>query len=420
MKATTVFLARVSDGKGNFPFQPIEIKKGRPVAPENATSYYARYSGVRPNGSTGRIVTPLGSNLDEAYVSFLNLEAANKARRSGLEVSPAIFPQGKSSLADGITEYLENSASIGNDEDTLGAKDRTLHSFQQVAAANGVVTIEALKDPKIGKRVLLAYLGWMRKHLATQKTEGTRPENTYHKRMSVLGAFLKQQGIQIKKAVNAGPADTGLLDHSEFPKYKGRKATKYSKTTIQGLLAAANVDESDLIQFFLFTGFRDEEVAYAEWSDVNFSDRSINVHAKPQTATRPWTWKPKDDESRAVDIPLSADFVNRLKARQKRYAAAKCNLIFPSGACKPDNNLLRRIRAVAKRANVTQPVTLHKFRRTFGSYIAKAYGIEMARQCLGHSDIATTQLYLSADGDDSQEVRDTIGNVQAEYLGASA
>ena len=109
-----------------------------------------------------------------------------------------------------------------------------------------------------------------------------------------------------------------------------------------------------------------------------------------------------------------------MKARQKRYAAQKCALIFPSGVCKPDEHLLRRVRAVAERANITQPITLHKFRRTFGSYIAKAYGVEMARQCLGHSDITTTQGYLAADGDDAKELHETIGNVQAEYLTARA
>lgn len=420
MQPKTVFLARVNSGEGKFDFVPVEIKKGRPVAPENATSYYARYSGVRANGSTGRIVTPLGSNLDEAYIAFLNLEVANKARRSGLEVNPVILPQGKSSLADAITEYLENSASIGNSENTQDGKKRTLEEFQQVAAENGVITIEAMKDPKIGRRVLLAYLAWMPKHLATQKVDSKRPENTYHKRMRLLSAFLKQQGIQMKKAANAGPGDAGLLSHHEAPKYKDAKPKKYSAATIQSFLAVSDIDETDLIQFFLFTGFRDEEVAYMEWSDIDFENRTINIHAKPQTATRPWTWKPKDGESREVDIPLSKEFVQRLKARQKRHAAAKCNLIFPSGVCKPDNNLLRRVQDVAERANYTQPVGLHKFRKTFGSYIAETYGIEMARLCLGHADIETTQRYLAADSDDQKQLRDTIGDVQAKYLGATA
>ena len=151
---------------------------------------------------------------------------------------------------------------------------------------------------------------------------------------------------------------------------------------------------------------------------MNFSDRSINVHSKPRTQTRPWAWKPKDDESRSIDIPLSAEFIDRLKARQKRHALAKCALIFPSGACKPDNNLLRRVCKVAKRASITQPITLHKFRRTFGSYVSRAFGIEVARQCLGHSDIQTTQGYLAADSGDTQRLKDTIGTVQGEYLKA--
>jgi integrase len=423
MKATTVFMARMTKtktsekGKEYFPLVPVEIKRDRPVKNDLYSSYYARYSGIRKDGTRGRIVEPLGDDIDTAYVQFLNIDTAQKQIRAGHTPSftGSVLSE-KNSIDDAIEQYLEDCKSVGNDTDTLGSKRRTLESFRAVAAQGGVITMEALKDPKVGRKVLLDYMRWMTANLATYQVDGNRPENTRHTRMRRLGGFLKQFGIKIKKAYAAGPDDTGLLRHEEFPKYKGRKATKYSRTTIQSLLKEANEDEADLIQFFLFTGFRDAEVGHIEWSDVNMVDHSINVHAKPKTTTRPWTWKPKDDESREEDIPLSKEFIDRMKNRKKRYAEQNCPLIFPSGVCKPDNNLLRRVRDVAKRAGVSQAITLHKFRRTFGSYIAKAYGIEMARKCLGHSDIATTQGYLTADGDDSKEVRETISAVQSEYV----
>ncbi len=420
MEAKTIFLARVSNGAGKFPFVPVKIKRDKPVAPQNATSYYARYSGIKKDGTRGRIVMPLGDNIETAYTTFLNLDTAQRQIRAGQKPTftgiATMVPAGETLLTEAIEQYLEDSKSVGNDEDTLGSKKRVLTSFQEIAAQRGVVTIEALKERKTGRKILLDYLRWMQENLQTYSVDGMRPENTRYTRMRRLGGFLKQHGIKIKKDHHAGPDDPGLLAHDEFPKYRGRKATKYSKITILTLLKKASEDESDLIQFFLFTGFRDEEAAHVEWTDLNFADRSINVHAKPRTALRPWTWKPKDDESREVDVPLSKEFVNRMKARKKRMAEQKCALIFPSSVCKPDNHLLRRVRAVARRAGITQTITLHKFRRTFGSYIAKAYGIETARQCLGHSDIATTQGYLAADSDDAQEVRETIGDVQAEYM----
>ena len=410
MVAKVTLLARVKNGE-NYIFKKVEIKRGRPVAPANATTYYLRYS---DNGR--RKVEAVGAQIDAAYVAFQNKERNMSRQRAGLLPLTNDIAATDTLLADAIEEYLDNAQKAGNDSDTVAIKKRALEDFQQVAATNGVLTIDRLRDAKTGKRIVLAYLDWMRKNIRTVKTGGTRPENTHHARLQKVSAFLKQHGIKLKKDAHAGSGDNGLLDHSEFPKYKGKKATKYSPAIIQAMMAVANIDEADLIQTFLVSGFRDEEVAHLEWSDVNFTDGSINVHTKAKTTTRLWTWKPKDNESRSVDIPLSADFLDRLKARQKRYASSKCALIFPSGVCKPDNNLLRRVRKVAKRAGVTQPITLHKFRRTFGSYIAEAYGVEMARQCLGHSDIATTQSYLSADTEDAKKVRDTIGNVQAKYF----
>ena len=163
-------------------------------------------------------------------------------------------------LSDAIEEYLETAKKVGNDADTVAIKKRALEDFQQVAAANGCITVDALKDAKAGKRIVLAYLDWMRKNIRTVKTGGTRPENTHHARLMKLSAFLKQHGIKLKKDAHAGSNDKGLLEHSEFPKYKGRKATKYSAATVQAMMAAANVDEADLIQTFLVSGFRDRKL----------------------------------------------------------------------------------------------------------------------------------------------------------------
>jgi integrase len=421
MRAKVVMVARVKRSKGSFPFVPVEIKNDRPVPPKGATSYYARYSGVRKDGSRGRIVLPLGDNLETAYIAFLNVETAHKSQRAG--VAPPIpirvdAPTDDTSLANAIDEYLAEAEAIGNDADTLGSKERVLHSFQAVAVANGVVTIEAMKDVKKARKALLAYLSWMQDELQTKAIDGARRENTFYTRMRRLGHFLRQHGIKIKKSYGAGPDDTGVLRQEEFPKYKGRAPKKYSKTTIRQLLAEADVDEADLIQFLLFTGFRDEEAAHAEWSDINFTDHSINVYSKPRTAARPWSWSPKDDESREESIPLSKEFVARMKARRDRIKSEHCALIFPSGVCKPDNHLLRRVRDVAKRAGVEQTIGLHLFRKTFGSMVAQRFGIETARKYLGHSKISTTQGYLAADSDDAQTVKAAIGNLQAEYLPA--
>jgi integrase len=411
MRAATVLLARLSTPP--YKFIPVTIKRDRPEPPTKPVSgYYARYSGPKPNGTRGRIVTPLGSNLETAYAALLNIDTAQKQIRAGQTPSftgvATMVPAGETLLTDAVVEYLKTCEAIGNSSETIGHKTRALNSFCEVCFANGVSTVDALRDVKTARRVLLAYLSWMKDNLEMMNIDGARPENTRYARMRRLGAFLKQQNIKIKKDQNSSPSDPGLLAAHEFPKYKAKTPTKYSKETMAQWLKTATVDEADLIWFFLATGFRDDEVAHCEWSDLNFRDRTINVHAKTKTAARPWAWMPKDDESRSVDIPLPAEFVKRMEARQKRYAKQNCVLIFPSGVCRPNNNLLRIARRAADRAGITERIELHKIRKTFACYLAESNPVELVRQVLGHSDIATTQLYLSADTSDIRKMKASV------------
>ena len=102
MQPATRFLARVKRNN-KYVFQKVAIKRDRPVAPKDATSYYARYS-----NPTGRVTAPLGTDLERAYVAFLNLESANKKVRAG-QAAPVITVTDDVALTDAIEEYLETA-----------------------------------------------------------------------------------------------------------------------------------------------------------------------------------------------------------------------------------------------------------------------------------------------------------------------
>ena len=132
MQRTTVFLARISEGNGKFPFVSVKIKHGKPITPDRATTYYARYSGVRKDGSRA-IVEALGDNIETAYVQFLNIDTAQKQIRAGHTPSftGTAIATDKGSLVDAIEQYLEDSKSIGNDADTLGSKSACFIAFRK-------------------------------------------------------------------------------------------------------------------------------------------------------------------------------------------------------------------------------------------------------------------------------------------------
>ena len=132
-------------------------------------------------------------------------------------------------------------------------------------------------------------------------------------------------------------------------------------------------------------------LAHTQWTDFNFQRGTVNVTEKPE-----YGWTIKDHEPRAQDIPLPADFVKRMMARRDRRAGSKlASRSVLSG--KPDMHLIKIVRRVAKRAGIEERISLHKFRRTFGSVVAKRFGLDKQLMWLGHSNISTTQKYVAAD-----------------------
>jgi integrase len=219
------------------------------------------------------------------------------------------------------------------------------------------------------------------------------PQRTFRNRLSYINIFLNSLGVK------------NPLPLKEMKKPMKSRPTKYSLELINTMLAVADENEKDLIHFFLNTGFRDEEVAFAKWTDIDFEQGSINAHAKQE-----YGWIPKDSEYREQDIVLQDKFIERMKARKKR--GHNSPLIFPTEKGTPNMHLIKIVQRVAKRAKITDKrITLHAFRRTFGTIVAKEYGLEQARIWLGHSDIATTQAYIACDELTTEQSRKKVKNM---------
>jgi integrase len=176
----------------------------------------------------------------------------------------------------------------------------------------------------------------------------------------------------------------------QWPRAAKKKAQPYSMKDVKKLLKVATVDEKDLIQFCINTGFRHGEVANALYSHIDWEKGSITVIEEPN-------WKSKDRTERT--IKLSKEFTKRMKERHERYP--KNELIFPNSQGRANSNagyLASIVRGVATRAGVKMPrKPLHAFRSTFANAVERKYGIASAQELLGHDDIETTRGYLVPD-----------------------
>jgi integrase/recombinase XerD len=106
----------------------------------------------------------------------------------------------------------------------------------------------------------------------------------------------------------------------------------YSAAEIRSLHAGADREESEMLQFFLFTGAREQEVQYATWRDVDFDAKTFTVSEKLDLG-----YMPKDKEEGAIPIPDS--LVKLLRARRLRFPNSR--LIFTNTQGNPNGHFLR-------------------------------------------------------------------------------
>lgn len=373
MKAKVTLFARVRNGEGGFGFDKVQVKRGRPVEPESATTYYLRYT---ENGK--RRMEPVGAYLDEAYTALLNREVRMESIKRGLPVptTPGKTDSDRTAIADAVEQFRKKLVAQDRSRATLTAYTKTVESFRDTCGRRYF--------DEVGKHEILDYINWCREHLQRRKLG--EQNRTLRNRLCYLSVFFNEFGQKMPLATR------------DWPKVTKRNPDRYSHDTVNKLLAVADTDKTDFILFMLYTGFRDEEAAYSKYSDIDWKKGTINVHDKPE-----YGWTVKDREQRPVDIPLDAEFLKRLKARRERRPT--CELIFPTIHGTPDMHLIKRVQRVAKKAGVKERITLHKFRRTFGTLYAKKFGVRTAQKLLGHSDIQTTMGYLAADELDTPQAR---------------
>lgn len=162
--------------------------------------------------------------------------------------------------------------------------------------------------------------------------QGLVPRTVYDRLVTVLQLF-KRHGHK------------GLVEASDWPSYVETIRPIYEPEEIAAMLQHASMDEAVLIKFCLTSGFRDREIRYVTWRDVDFRNSVVRVTAKPI-----WKFKPKNYEERAV--PLPAAMIDQLQQWKARRNATPAELIFPNTRGKPNSLHMEVVKRVAHRAKL--------------------------------------------------------------------
>jgi len=213
----------------------------------------------------------------------------------------------------------------------------------------------------------------MDKFVGQLQDAGLSDRTVFH-RFACLISFLKAHNVR-------------MVTLKDAPRYVEQDIRVYTQSDLDALFAACTPNERLLFEFFLYTGGREGEVMHAEWADLLQDGQILLIREKKQ-----WGFKPKGRKERQVRIP---DFLaSKLLEAQKTSTSS---LIFPHPNGNPDGHLLRRLKAVVKRANLKATYgkwTLHVFRHTFATlHLQSGMDVRSVQKMLGHADLATTQKY---------------------------
>jgi integrase len=285
-------------------------------------------------------------DFHEAELALLRKERKLLAHSQGFVLPDESKPENAAKLhriPDVITAYHAELRENRRPEKSVRSQRTELEEFAKFCGKSYVEEID--------RRVLIAY----RNHLFDQ---GKAEVTVLNKLMSVCTWLKKNTVVPV----------VGLLRTEDWPERRDTEPHPYTENELNKMFAAARPEEHLLVRFFLATGMREQEVAHAEFEDINYEKKFIQVQPKPE-----WGWSPKT-EAGTRKIPLGDALLTDLSLR------GASGLIFPNKNTKrPGAHFLRIIRrAIAERAGV-EGAGCHRWRDIVLSDVRPRYGFHFTR-----------------------------------------
>ncbi len=361
--------------------------------------YYVRYAvdGKRKWESAGEQL-----DAAEAYKGRLESELRGKVQVA--IPAPALEKTGTpKTLAVAAANYL-NSISRANKPRTHLVYKRSLLFFCAYCAGveldrvNGTTSRERReREAERAKTILEACSSVLLESITTdlmleyanylraRKLVARSVSNIFENAMT----FLKAVGVTLKIPKSRRPTAFVVEEEPEA----------YEQEELDRLFAVCTPEERLLFRFFLFTGFREQEVQHFVWRCIDTSASVVRVRSNEQ-----YKWSPKAYKGRLV--PCLPEFIAELLSG-KPANAKPTDLVFPGAEGRPDGHMLRTLKVVAKKAGLDpENCWLHKFRATFATTaIDRGVSIRTVQEWLGHSDLQSTMRYLRpARGKQAQEM----------------
>ncbi|MEM3850616.1 MAG: tyrosine-type recombinase/integrase [Thermoplasmata archaeon] len=217
-----------------------------------------------------------------------------------------------------------------------------------------------------------------KEYMAIEKKYSKQTIYLSMKALQVFFKFLKREDLTKLKAPKRSKKLPNYLNDREM-----REILESSKE---------NVRDYVMLMVLAYTGIRVSELCSLKVEDIDFIENVIHIQSG------------KGDKDRIVIV--DSKVMNLLKDYLKNEKIFEGN-VFRSkkGEKISTTHVERLVRYYAKKAGINKKVTPHVIRHTFATTLLRnGADIRFIQQILGHSSVATTQIYTHVDDDALKEV----------------
>src|SRR6201997_571191 len=207
------------------------------------------------------------------------------------------------------------------------------------------------------------------------KKDHSLGSNTILHNAVIIAQFLKRHGR------------SGITRELPLPERITPLVKVYRHEELAHFFAACSDAERPLFATFLLSGFREQEVMYLHWSDVNFELRTVRVTAKPNLGFYPKRWEDRE-------VPAPVELLEELRKLTRR---PNCHFVFPSPTGNREQHMLDHCKAIAMRAALDPTgVDLKTFRSTYATGMLRwGFDVRPVQHWMGHKSLETTMRYLA-------------------------
>ncbi len=237
----------------------------------------------------------------------------------------------------------------------------------------------------IGKKPQSINAGDLRRYKIFLTTKRKYSKNSIYLAIKAITAYFKYRKLNLSEDLKAPKRP------KQMPKY-------LTEDEVRRLIHASRDNARDyaILSLLAYSGLRVSELCNLRFEDIDLSERVVYVHSG------------KGDKDRIVVISEAATeaienyLMNRTDDIQYLFSSQKSEHITRV-------QVFRIVRKYANRAGIKKNVTPHVLRHTLATtMLRRGVDIRFIQQFLGHSSVATTQIYTHVNDELMKHVYDEV------------